>query len=505
MNDNTQPPPSEKAYDSSRNMASGIAWAVLMRWAMRFLGLFSTLILARLLTPDDFGVAAMGMLVLNFLFELSQFGAGMHLIRRKDIDASHIDTAWSMGVLQGLFTSLVLAAIAVPISKYFHEPRVVDIMYLLALGTLIGGFESMGPTLLRREMKFAADFRFNVWKKVLVFITTVSAALILKNYWALVLGHVVGTLSGVVLSYIVYRYRPRLCVQHAREYLMFGASVIPIRIANTLRGMIAQFLVGGTGNTSSLGNFRVATELSTVFTSEIVTPMGRGLLPNYARLADQPAELSRVYHKVLGLVALFCIPAGVGASAVADDLVLVLLGPQWTFTAELMKYLAIAGVVYALSQAMINQILIATGREKAAAVLAWVRLAMTVPILWAGLQIGGVVGLAIATIVAPVATLPLIFNETRRAVAITAVSVVQLMWRPTVAALAMYAVVKAVHMVGLEYAIVRLFLDASVGAVVFVGVTMALWVMSGRPDSAETTAVNASVAAVRKLRARFGR
>ncbi len=255
-------------------MASGIAWAVSMRWAIRFIGLFSTLILARLLTPDDFGVVAMAILILGFLFELSEFGPGMLLIRKKNIDRADTDTAWTIVFLQRSLTAAVLAALAIPASSYFQEPRVVDVIYMLAAGTLVSGFETVGPSLLRRELNFSADFRFNVWKKILTFIATVSATLTLRNYWALVFGQIAGTLAGVGLSYAFHSYRPRFSLRRAKEYLFFGAAIVPIRVANTLRDMVAQLLVAGTGNTSALGSYRVAGDLSTLFTSEIVTPMG---------------------------------------------------------------------------------------------------------------------------------------------------------------------------------------------------------------------------------------
>ncbi len=505
MTDKSPQSSEQEAYNPSRSIARGVGWAILMRWALRFIGLFSTLILARLLSPEDFGVAAMGMLVMGFLFELSQFGAGMHLVRKKQIDQSHSDTAWTIVLLQGGLTALLLVLIAAPISEYFEEPRVVDVMYLLAVASLMGGFESIGPILLRRELRYSADFRFNVWRKVLTFVATVSAALILRDYWALIVGHLAGTVVGIVLSYRVHPYRPRLSIKYAKEFLAFGASIIPIRVANTSRGMIAQFLVGGTNDASALGNFRVAADLSTLFTSEIVTPMGRGLLPNYARLADRPDELSSIYRKVLGLVALLCIPLGTGASAVADDVVLILLGPQWTFAARLMEYIAIGGVIYAISQTMVNQILIATGREKSAAVLAWVRLAITAPILWVGLELGGILGLAKAAIIAPLACLPIIFNETRQAVTLSVKNLAQLLWRPATAATVMFFAIKVTHDPQIEWAIVRLTADVMVGCTVYIFITLALWLLSGRPASAEKIVLDSAMGLLGKARNKLRR
>lgn len=494
-----------KKYNASRSVASGVTWAVLMRWAIRFIGLFSTLILARLLSPDDFGVVAMAMLVLNLLFELSEFGTSMHLIRAKEIDRAHCDTAWTITLLQGLFTAFILALLAVPASIYFKEPRVVEVMYVLALASLIGGFENIGPVLLRRDMKFAKDFRFNVAKKVLVFMTTVTSAIVFRNYWALVLGHLAGTTAGVVLSFVVHPYRPRWSLARAGEYFRFALAIIPLRMANTLRGTISGFLVASLGNTATLGSYHIAANLAGMFTKEIVTPMGRGLLPNYARLADRPDELSTIYCKVLGMVALLCIPVGIGVAAVAHDLTRVLLGPQWGFAAEIMEYLAIGAVIYAVSQAMNNQILVATGREKTAAILAWVRLAITAPILWTGLQLDGVIGLAQASIVAPIVCLPFIYSETRRAVTLPLASFIGLLWRPAGGALLMYLAVKSLHMSHVDWAIVRLAADISIGALVFILTTLGLWLASGRPDGAERIALGITAGFVDRVRSRIRR
>ena len=496
--------PGENEYSASRDIARGVIWAVLMRWVIRFIGLFSTLILARLLSPEDFGIAAMGTMVVYFLFSLSELAASAHLIRTKTINAAHCDTAWSITVLQGLFTAAALVALALPASAYFGEPRVVEVMYVLALASFIGAFESIGPVLLRREMKFEIDFRFNVIKKVFIFVATVSSALVLRNYWALVIGHLAGTTAGVALSYVVHNYRPRWSLALGGEYLRFGMKIVPLQIANTLRGMAAPFLVAGVGNPATLGSFRVAADLSYLFTAEIVTPMGRGLLPNYSRLANRPEELSLMYRKILGLVALVCFPVGVGVAAVAHDLTLVLLGSQWGFAAELMQYLAIGAAVYAFSIAMENQILIATGHEKSAAVLAWVRLGITIPILWVGLEIDGAMGLAQATMLAPTACLPFIYKAVQHAVSISLGALAGLMWRPLLAAVVMYLAVKTLHVGDLDWAILRLAADVLVGGCVYVIVTMALWAISGRPDnSAERTALGMVVTTVEKLRARF--
>lgn len=486
----TEPENTTEPYNASHHVTRGVTWAILMRWAVRLIGLFSTLILARILTPDDFGVAAMATIVVGLFVEMSELGTSSHLIRAKTVDRPHCDTAWSITLLQGIFVGCVLAALAHPASRYFHEPRIVSVLYVLAVVSVIGGLENIGPVLIRRELDFSRDFRFNVYKKILVFFATVGLAFYLRSYWALVLGQLTGTIASVALSYSIHSYRPKWSLEKLPEFISFGLAMVPLRIANTVLTAIPSFLVAGLNSTTMMGSYRVANDLSTTFTQEIVTPMGRGLLPNYVRMVDRPDQLSAMYKKVLGTVALLCIPIGAGAAAVAADLVAVLLGPKWGFSAELMQYLAIGAAIFAVSMTMNNQILVAMGRERKAAVLAWIRLAITAPILWLGLHYGGAIGLAKATIVAPLVCLPFIYNETRQAVILPLPALLGLLWRPLLAAFAMYVGVKALHPAQFDSALVRLVCDVSIGAIIFSLVSVATWLFSGRPDSAERLVLN---------------
>lgn len=477
-------------YNPSREVARGVSWSILMRWAIRFIGLMSTIILARLLSPEDFGITAMGTLVIGLLFAFTEFGAAMLLIRTKEIDRDHCDTAWTISLLQNLLIGTMIFMLAPAIAAYFKEPRVVEVMYVLAFSTIIGGFASIGPTLIRRELKFDLDFRFNIYKKVLVFVATVGLAIFLGSYWALVFGYLIGTIAGVMLSYTVHPYRPTLSLARGPEYLQFAFSIIPMRLASQLHEMAPKFIIGSIGNANIMGAFTVSSGLATLFTHEIVSPMGRGLFPNYARLADDKDRLTALYKNILGMVLLLVIPAGIGISAIASDLVTILLGSQWDMAVVLIEYLAIGGVLYAITFIMYNQILVATGRERQAAILAWIRLLVTVPVLWLGLSIEGSVGLAKATIIAPLIYLPLIYFETRQAVNLSISIVAGVLWRPVLAALAMYLLIKILHQENIDWVILRLACDVLLGACIYIAIVLGLWFLSGKPQGAEHICIN---------------
>src|SRR5215475_4055106 len=139
MNGETPKPASLK-----RHMVKGSAWTVAVRWSARFLGLISTIFLARLLTPRDFGIVTIGMIVVGTVEIFNQTGQHLAIIRHPAPTRAHYDTAWTIFIL----LSTVLGAavfLAAPLTDiYFHEPRAIPVVQILALKTLMSGFENIG-------------------------------------------------------------------------------------------------------------------------------------------------------------------------------------------------------------------------------------------------------------------------------------------------------------------------------------------------------------------------
>ena len=285
-----------------KHMVRGAAWTATMRWVVRFIGFINIIILARILVPEDFGLVAMGAIVIGFINGFTEFGTQQLLIREQNISREHIDTAWTVKIIHGAVVALFLVILAPFAATYFNEPRVVTVINFLALSALISGTGNIGITLARKELNFALDFRCSVYKRLALFIVTLVLALILQNYWALVYGRVVGSVIGVVISYLMHPYRPKLCVKKIRVYFNFSLSIIPQRFAQFLNEKADSVVVGGMAGTALLGVYNIAADLSKMLTTEIATPLGRGLFPAYAKLNHDPkAWFSLAKARYLGL------------------------------------------------------------------------------------------------------------------------------------------------------------------------------------------------------------
>jgi lipopolysaccharide exporter len=180
--------------------------------------------------PADFGLMAMAMAVYAFIEIAGSFGFDVALIRDRQADRADYDSAWTLQVGYATFAGLAVAALALPSATFFREPRLPAVMFVLAGVAFLQGFENIGIVNFRKEFNYGRDFKMMVMKKIISFVVTLSLALSFRSYWALVGGIVVSRLSGVVLSYTMHPYRPKLDMSKIRGLLRCGlARHVPCR------------------------------------------------------------------------------------------------------------------------------------------------------------------------------------------------------------------------------------------------------------------------------------
>lgn len=470
--------------DPRRSVLNGSLWMVLMRWTMRGIGVINTFIVARLLTPEDFGLVATAMLLVGFVEAFGETGQLLSIIRHKAPERAHYDTAWTVGILTGLATTLVLALLSPFASDYFHDPRSSMLVLVLAPRALIGSFENTGVVGFRRDLSFAKEFAYQIQQKVIALFVTVGMALWLHNFWALVGGILIGRAGSVVLSYFVHPYRPRLSLAKLGEIWSFSAWMLVVSVAQYLQDRSDSFIVGGIADPEVLGTYSVASDSATAPTAEVVLPMTRALFPIFSKLAEDEGVLREVFLNVFGAVAIICCSTATGIALVADDFVRVTLGSQWTHAVPLIGWLAMAGGIYAMAQGPIT-ILSATGHGRLDATLVVSRLIVLIGVLIAASRLGPVQWIAIARVLAMAVMLPGIFVTLRRVLPITLTDVWSRLWRPLVGAIVMSVVVKGCHPAAIPYPVARLGIDMLVGAASFSGTVLALWAVSGSPPGFE--------------------
>ena len=467
-----------------KSMIQGSLWMVAMRWSIRGIGLISTIILARLLVPADFGLVAMAMLLVGLLDTLVAFGVDIALIQREKVARSHFDTAWTIQVLQGIFIGVTLVICAPLAARYFDDVRIIPLIYVIAIGATAQGFTNIGIVAFRKNLNFVREFWFMVGRKLVTFVVTIGIAFWLRNYWALAVGMVTGRLLGVLLSYMMHHYRPKFSLEAVKDIWSFSQWMLLINIGNYIGEKIDEFIVGGIANARKLGLYTISSEISSLPTTEILYPISRALFPGYAKLVSNHERLASAYLNVIGFIAIFAIAAGIGLSLVAHDLIQILLGDKWLDAAPLIQWLAIFGIFRAI-YGQAGNVLIVLGHINRLAIIIWIQIIVLVPLaVYMGTHYG-LVGIAEIKNLVAVLEMGMIFAALCNTGLVNIKQILGRIWRPTIAGVVMAVAVSVLHDETISIAVLGLLRDVGIGAVTYTASLLLLWRLSGRPNGAE--------------------
>lgn len=487
-------------------IAIGAAWVFLFRILSKSLGLISMVILARLLVPEDFGVVALATATLGALEVFAIFGFDAALIQKQHATDDHYDTAWTIGLAMYSSVALMIAAVSVPAAGFFDEPRLTLALLILALAPVFEGLQNIRVVDFRKKMEFRKDFLFMFTRQAVGFCVTIPLALMLRNFWPMIIGIVASKFTGMVFSYVAIPRRPRFCTSEWQEMFGFSKWMFIGNLLYFIRQRASNFIVGKITGTANLGLYTIGHELGNLPTTEIVAPINRAVYPGFSKVASDLRNLRRSYLNVLGIVSMVALPAGFGLAAIVEPAVIAILGEKWIDAAPIAGLLAFAGTA-AIYETNSSITLMAIGRPDLMTRLLAVFAAILMILLFALTSSFGLIGAAYAALVAVVTMVPIYLATVAYKIELRPVPLLATLIRPVIAASAMYVVVRgyvSAHTVP-ESSIeaIRILLPSiALGAICYIVAMTILWLLSGRPVGAETIVWRKAVDIVK---ARFGR
>ena len=471
-------------------MAAGAIWMVFAKLVDRSLGFISTLILARVLIPHDFGIVAMAMSFVVLLELLGAFGLDTALIQKQTRERRHWDTAWTFEILVGATVAVLMLLSARLVADFYNEPDLTNVIRVLAIGSVAQGFQNIGVVAFRAEMRFDREFLFMTSKKLIAIGTTIPLVFMLDSYWALVIGQTTGRVAGTALSYWVHPYRPRFALQGARDLFHFSKWLLVINIISYLKERSSDLVIGRVSGPAALGIFSVSYELASLPSTELVAPINRAVFPAYAKLATESRQaLSVEYLSVIGLIMLLAVPAVLGVAASAPVLIPVVLGPNWIAAIPVVTLLALFGFTN-LIQSNAQAAYLALGRADVPAKTNMVHVTIQIIALIPLTRAYGVAGAAMAYLVTAAVMIPVSLGVVLWMLRISVLQFMARVWRPLVAAALMFVTVRrylatAADDVSGAAAVGHLGAAIAIGAFVYFGTVAILWVICRMPPSAE--------------------
>jgi O-antigen/teichoic acid export membrane protein len=365
--------------------------------AVRFLlQTISTVVLARLLRPQDFGLTAMVGAITGLIGLWMDLGLSNATVQRSEITHAQVSVLFWINCGLGAGAMLVVALSAPAIAWFYHEPRLVGITVALSTIFLLGGSTVQHRALLRRQMRFKLMAIIDSVSMAFGITTGITMACLQFGYWSLVGMQVGATALNCALVWARCNWRPAGFRRRvgARPMLAFGANVTAFQILNYFTRNFDNILIGRVAGAAALGIYSKAYGLLTLPLAQINWPLSSVLLPALSRLQDNPSEYARLFLRALQAIALITVPLVVFAFFMADDTVRVLLGRRWSAAAPVFQLLAPAAAASAMAFAP-NWLCQSLGRPQRQLHYALV----SAPLCVAGFLIGikwGITGVAIS-------------------------------------------------------------------------------------------------------------
>jgi lipopolysaccharide exporter len=340
---------------AAESLTTRTARAIQWRFAATLVGAASQLLvgalLARLLTPADFGVTALAYVVLGLAQYMADLGLGGAIVRRDVVTDRHVRSAFTCSVIGGLSTAAVIAAAAPLGAAAMHDTTVTPILRLLSVGIALRGTAVVADALLRRQLDFRRAFFIDITSYALGF-GGVAVILALQGYgvWSLVVGSLMQTLTASTAQLAVVRHpvRPLLARRELGDLLGFGFPAAASGCVSYLALNGDYFVVGRLMGAVNLGLYSRAYGLMNLPRTYAAAVMSSVMFPAIAQVQSEPARVGSGYLMVTRLTAMVAAPSMATLAVVAPHLVRFLYGPQWGGAVLPLQILSIAGYFRAL-------------------------------------------------------------------------------------------------------------------------------------------------------------
>jgi len=309
-----------------------------------FLQMGSTAVLARLLTPQDFGLIAMVTAVTGFVMMFKDMGLSMATVQKAEINHGQISTLFWINVGLSLCFMVVTAAIAPAIAWFYGEPRLTWITLALAGGFIFGGFTIQHQALLRRQMQFRALAVVEIISMLVGILAAIIAACYGAGYWSLVIMHLATAIAGAIAVWVACGWRPGLPVRRSgvHEMLAFGGNLTGSRVTNYFARNADNLLIGKFWGSGPLGLYSKAYGLLLLPIRQITGPITAVAIPALSRLQNDPEQYRRYYYRAISTIAFITMPLVAMLAALSGEIIRIVLGNQWTDSAIIFKILAVA-------------------------------------------------------------------------------------------------------------------------------------------------------------------
>lgn len=330
-----------------RRTARGGALTIASQGLKFLTGMAAAVVLARLLTPHDYGLIGMVAVVTGFVSIFKDMGLSMATVQRPEINNDQISTLFWVNVGLSFGVMLLTAAIAPLVAWFYHEPRLTLITMGFSAGFLFSGLTVQHEALLKRQMRFGALVATEIIALIVGLVVGITLAWRGAGYWALVVNQLVHGFVYAIGVWVVCGWRPGLPVRNCgvRSMFVFGGNLTGFQVINYFARNLDNMLIGRFWGSAQLGLYAKAYQLLLLPIDQINAPIAAVAVPALSRLTDSPERYRKAYLRILEKIAMVTMPGMAFMIGTSDWLVALILGPQWVQAGQIFGILGFAGMV----------------------------------------------------------------------------------------------------------------------------------------------------------------
>ena len=343
----------------------GGAWILSFFIITKVLYFVINIILARLLSPSDFGLMGIALFAFGAANVFTETGLAPALIQRKHVDKNVLDTAWIMSICRGMLLVVLIYIVSPAVAFIYNTPKLEILLKIMVISIIFSSFRNIGIVLLDKEFDFKKKAMFNILVDTSNMLFSVVFAFIMRSVWALVIGHIIGSIVSLVYSYVVHSFRPafRFDVNIAKQLFKFGKYIFGAGVFMFLVTQGDNAVAGKMLGMVALGYYTVAYKLATLPVTAISYLISQISVPVYSKIQDSEKKLGEVYLKVLRWTSFFSAPLSAGLFVLAPEIVRVFYGQKWMPIIPVLYILCFLGFFRSIV-ATVGPVFISTGRPE---------------------------------------------------------------------------------------------------------------------------------------------
>lgn len=309
--------------------------------------LTSTVVLARLLSPDDYGVMAMVMAIVSFAGLFRDLGLSSAAIQKKDLTNAQQSNLFWLNVAMGTLLTILVAAASPLVVMFYGKPELLWVTVALSFSFLIGSFGTQHGAMLVRNMQFGRNAVAGISGALVGLAVSITLAFQGWSYWSLVWGNLSGSLITTVLFFILSPFRPGLMVKGTgiRDMLKFGANVTAFDFVNYFNRNLDNILVGRVWGATALGVYSRAYSLLLMPINAIRSPIMAVAFPALSSLQSRPSDYRSYYRSILIALSSLSVPFMGFIILAAEPIVAIVLGERWAAVAPILRAMGVAGLI----------------------------------------------------------------------------------------------------------------------------------------------------------------